>query len=171
MLRIVAILLALSTAASTPHERFLVTWAMESNTYPASGNGHDFLAIYEIGESNFGRLVSFVPTTTPSQMAHHVAFAKGRHRLLFANDFMAAQSYVFDINDPKKPAISAAFTDAGPYTHPHTFAQLSSGHILCSITSSKIITFGIAWNSTTPAGACSSLMHRPRPSRRQWSQN
>ena len=105
---------------------------MESNTYPATGNGHDFLAIYGVGNVNFGKLVSFVPTTTPSQMAHHINFAMGRHRLLFTNDFMAAESYVFDVDDPHKPAISATFTNAGPYTHPHTFVQLSNGHILAT---------------------------------------
>jgi hypothetical protein len=132
-MRPLALALFLLVVGSAPaaHERYLVTWAMESKTYPPSGDGHDFLAVYDIGDgANFGKLVGFSPTPTHSQMAHHVNCAMPANHLLFANDFMAAQSYVFDVSDPRKLVISAAFTSAGPYNHPHTFAYLSNGDVL-----------------------------------------
>jgi hypothetical protein len=45
---------------------------------------------------------------------------------------MADRTYVFDVKDPLKPRIAASFTDAGPYSHPHSFVYLPNGHVLAT---------------------------------------
>jgi len=122
-----------AVAPAPPQSRYLVSWAMETKVYPADGAGHDFLAIFDIGDpANFGRLVAMLPVPTTSQMAHHTNYTMPPNHMLFANDFMAARSYVFDLRDPLKPQIAASFGAAGAYTHPHSFAYLSSGNVLAT---------------------------------------
>lgn len=132
-MRFLALALFLLALAPAP-SRYLVSWGMESRTYPPDGTaGHDFLAVFDIAAGpDFGKLVAFLPVPTRAQMAHHVNSSMPPNHLLFANDFMAAQSYVFDVSDPLKPSISAAFTNAGAYNHPHTFAYLSNGNVLAT---------------------------------------
>lgn len=126
-------LVLLAIAPSPPPSRYLVSWAMESRTYPADGIGHDFLAVFDIGDpANFGRLVSMLPVPTHAQMAHHTNYVMPPNHLLFANDFMAGKSYIFDLRDPRKPSIEASFDAAGPYAHPHSFAYLTNGHVLAT---------------------------------------
>ena len=130
-LALAAVLLA--AAPASPHSRYLVSWAMESKVFPGDGLGHDFIAVFDIGNpADFGRLVAMLPVETRAQMAHHTNSVMPPNRLLFANDFMANRSYVFDLNDPLKPKIAASFTDAGPYSHPHSFQYLSNGRVLAT---------------------------------------
>jgi hypothetical protein len=120
---------------------------MESNgnTNRGDGTGHDFLAVYDIGASHFGALVAMLPVPTRSYMAHHANYVLPPNRMLFANDFLQGESYVFDLRDPRKPRIAAAFKDAGPYAYPHSFAALSNGDMLA--------TYQQTGHSDTAAGA------------------
>lgn len=130
---LVAAFSVVSAVRSAAHERYLVVWGMESRVFPGDRAGHDFLAVFEVGnQARFGRLVSMLPVLTRSQMAHHANYDMPPNGMLFANDFMAAQSYVFDLRDPRSPHVAASFGDAGPYTHPHSFAYLSNGHELAT---------------------------------------
>ncbi|MBV8654966.1 MAG: hypothetical protein JO160_02905 [Candidatus Eremiobacteraeota bacterium] len=130
-LALAAVLLAAAPAA--PQSRYLVSWAMESKVFPGDGAGHDFIAVFDIGDpADFGHLVAMLPVETRSQMAHHTNSTMPSNHLLFANDFMADRSYVFDLNDPIKPRVSASFTDAGGYSHPHSFEYLPNGHVLAT---------------------------------------
>lgn len=128
-------LLFLTIAPAAPvQSRYLVTWAMESNgnTNKADGTGHDFLAVYDIGAAHFGALVAMLPVPARAHMAHHADYALPPSRMLFANDFMDGESYVFDLRDPRTPRISASFKDAGAYAYPHSFAPLSNGNTLAT---------------------------------------
>lgn len=128
-----ALVLLLPAAAPAPQSRYLVTWGMESRVYPGDGTGHDFVAVFDIGDpANFGRLVAMLPVPTHSQMAHHANYVMPQNHLLFANDFLAGRTYVFDLADPHKPRIAASFLTAGPYSHPHSFAYLSNGNVLAA---------------------------------------
>jgi hypothetical protein len=131
--RYLALALVLVATAPVPQSRYLVSWAMESKVFPGDRQGHDFIAVFDIGNpESFGRLVAMLPVETRSQMAHHTNPTMPPNHLLFANDFMADQSYVFDLTDPLKPHVAATFTDAGPYSHPHSFAALSNGNVLAT---------------------------------------
>jgi hypothetical protein len=98
-MRFFALFLLLWAVASAPlQRRYLVAWGMESK-YPADGAGRDFLAVFEIGDpADFGRLVAMLPVPTHAQMAHHTNYVMPPNHMLFANDFMAGQSYIFDLH-------------------------------------------------------------------------
>lgn len=126
-------LAAITTASAAAPHRYLVVWGMETTSYPGDMKGHDFLAVFDINDpAHFGHLVSMVPAPQHSMMAHHANYEVPHNNMLFANDFMAAQSFVFDLRNPLAPRLASSFTDAGPYTHPHSFAYLSNGHTLAT---------------------------------------
>lgn len=117
--------------SASPHERYLAVWAMEANEFPAHGEGHDFLAVFDVG-ADFGKLISYVPTQTHSMMAHHTNETMPSNRFLFASDFMASEGTVFDLTDLRHPHLAASFGAADGFTHMHSFASLSSGHTLAT---------------------------------------
>ena len=50
----------------------------------------------------------------------------------FANSFETGRTFVFDLSDQVHPHLSADFGDAGPFTHPHSFARTPSGTVLAT---------------------------------------
>jgi hypothetical protein len=133
-MRYIALALVFLFASAATPPRYLVTWAMESNgkSNLADGTGHDFLAVYDIDSAHFGELVAMLPVPTKAHMAHHANYIMPFDKLLFANDFMEGRSYVFDLRDARNPRIAGTFTDAGPYTHPHSFYTLPNGDTLAT---------------------------------------
>jgi hypothetical protein len=131
-MRFLAMLFAmLILISAAPRERYLVTWAMEANEFPARGEGHDFLAIFDLGAS-FGKLVAVVPTQTRGIMAHHTNETMPANHLLYASDFMASEGSVFNLSDVRHPHLAGSFGAANGYTHPHSFASLQNGHTLAT---------------------------------------
>lgn len=127
------VLALLLVAASSAPPRYLVTWAMESQVNPGHGKGRDVLAIFDISDGwNFGKMVGYAPTAIRGGMAHHTNATMPANHRLFANDFMAAQSQIFDVTDVHHPLLAESFTDAAGYTHPHSFATLSNGSVLAT---------------------------------------
>ena len=49
--------------------------------------------------------------------------------LLFANDWLANRTYIFDLRDPRAPRLASQFGSAGMYMYPHSFAYLSTGRL------------------------------------------
>ncbi|HZZ00793.1 MAG TPA: hypothetical protein VFE36_14605 [Candidatus Baltobacteraceae bacterium] len=146
-MRFLALALLLLVIAPVPsHSRYLVAWGMETKSYPGDRVGHDFLAVFDIDDSaQFGHLVAFLPVATRAQMAHHTNYAMPSNHMLFANDFMAGRTYVFDLRNPQNPRVAASFGNAGPYTHAHSFAYLSNGNVLA--------TYQIkGWSAGVPGG-------------------
>lgn len=128
-----ALLLVLLAVAPSPQHRYVVTWAMESRGYPDDGSGRDFLAVFDVADTpQFGQLVAMLAVPGHAMMAHHANYWMPPDHRLWANDFMADRSYIFDVSNPLEPRLSSSFTDAGPYTHPHSFAYLSNGHTLAT---------------------------------------
>lgn len=131
-MRFVAFLCAVFLLASAaPQQRYLAVWAMEANEFPAHGEGNDMLAIFDVG-SDFGKLVSIVPTQTHGLMAHHVNEAMPPNHVLFASDFMAGEGHVFDVSDPHHPRAVGSFGTAHGYSNPHSFVALSTGNTLAT---------------------------------------
>lgn len=131
-MRFVALALAvLALVSAAPRERYLAVWAMEANEFPGKGEGHDLLAVFDVG-ADFGRLVATVPTQTHGMMAHHTNPQMPEDRLLFAEDFMASEGHVFDFADARRPRLVASFAAAQGYTHMHSFATLANGHVLAT---------------------------------------
>lgn len=129
----ISVLALLLVAASSAPPRYLVTWAMESQENPGHGEGRDVLAVFDISDgSNFGKLVAYAPTAIRGEMAHHTNVTMPANHRLFANDFMAAQSQIFDVTDVRHPLLAESFTEGAGYTHPHSFATLSNGNVLAT---------------------------------------
>ncbi|MGB6876597.1 MAG: hypothetical protein WBD87_11230 [Candidatus Acidiferrales bacterium] len=65
-------------------------------------------------------------------MAHHTNYALPPNNILFANDWMADRTYIFDLRDAPKPRLISQFGDAGSYMYPHSFVYLSNGDTLAT---------------------------------------
>jgi len=91
-----------------------------------------FLAVVDVDRSSatYGQVLTTLPTATGSY-AHHVEYEMTTSEL-FANSFDNGQTFVFDLGDPVHPVLVAGFGDAGPYTHPHSFARTPSGTVLAT---------------------------------------
>ena len=101
----------------------------------ASDVDHDagaFLAVVDVDRSSatYGQVVSTLPTLTGSE-AHHIEYEMTTSQL-FANSFDNGQTFVYDLGDPVHPRLVSDFGDAGPYTHPHSFARTPSGTVLAT---------------------------------------
>jgi hypothetical protein len=91
-----------------------------------------FLAVVDVDRSSatYGQVVSTLPTLTGSE-AHHIEYEMTTSQL-FANSWDNGQTFVFDLGDPVHPRLVSVFGDAGPYTHPHSFARTPSGTVLAT---------------------------------------
>jgi hypothetical protein len=91
-----------------------------------------FLAVIDVDRRSpaYGQVVSTLPTLTGSE-AHHVEYEMTTSQL-FANSLDNGQTFVFDLSDPVHPRLLSDFGDAGPYTHPHSFARTPTGTVLAT---------------------------------------
>ncbi len=117
-----------SAANATRSADWLYAWSASADSArPAA-----FLAEFDLREASpaAGQLVRVVPTGPGARGTHHSEHALAGDRLLFANDFGAGRSFVFDLTDPANPRIKASFTTAGPFGWPHSYVRLASGNRL-----------------------------------------
>ncbi|MGA7540077.1 MAG: hypothetical protein WBW93_15080 [Steroidobacteraceae bacterium] len=138
----------LITAAAPFPSHYLFVWAMETQHPYAStlalmspdlalwhrteGSGKDFLAVFDIRPgASFGRLVTMLPVGEAA-MAHHTNYAEPANDVLYANDWIANRTYVFDLRDPRHPRLVRHFGGIGAYGYPHSFVYLSNGNTLAT---------------------------------------
>lgn len=134
-------------AASHP-SRYLFVWAMEashpqadtmalsSTDLPARraalGLGRDFLAVFDMAPGpSFGRFVAMVPAG-PAAMAHHTNYAEPADDMLYANDWLANRTEVFDLRQPQHPQLARTVGSVGALGYPHSFVALADGHTLAT---------------------------------------
>lgn len=98
------------------------------------GAGKDFLAVIDAEPSSpkYGQLVTSVATDQVSVRAHHTEYEMPAGGMLFANDFDANRTFVFDVRDPIHPKVTTEFSDLAGYGFPHSFLRLPNGHVLAS---------------------------------------
>ncbi|MGH8288069.1 MAG: hypothetical protein ACREV7_03455 [Steroidobacteraceae bacterium] len=137
----------IAAAAAVP-SHYLFVWAMEAQHPYAStlklmspdlpawhrteGSGRDFLAVFDIRPgASFGRLVRMLPVGEAA-MAHHTNYAEPANDVLYANDWIANHTYVFDLRDPRHPRLARQFGGIGAYSYPHSFVYLSNGNTLAT---------------------------------------
>lgn len=137
----------IAIAAPAP-SHYLFVWAMEAKHPHAStltlmsadvaarrrtqGLGKDFLAVYDIQPGpSFGRLVTMLPVGDAA-MAHHTNYAEPPDDVLYANDWAANRTYVFDLHNPQHPRLLRQFGGVGAYGYPHSFVHLSNGNTLAT---------------------------------------
>ena len=136
------LLLLLAAAPAPSQSRYLFTWAMETKetayadpmSREPQGMGRDFLAVFDIApdSSDFGRLVAMLPVGSGAQMAHHTNYEMPIDGILFASDYKSGNSFVFNLSDPLHPRLTSTFSNAGTYTHAHSFVRLANGNTLAT---------------------------------------
>ena len=92
----------------------------------------DFLAVIDArrSEPSYGRVVATLPVGATGTMPHHTEYEFPPDGLLFAGGWLAGQSFVMDLSEPRMPRLVAEFTGAGGYSFPHSYARLPDGHRL-----------------------------------------
>ncbi|HUF65533.1 MAG TPA: hypothetical protein VMM17_06100 [Gemmatimonadaceae bacterium] len=105
----------------------LFVWAWDVDQ--AAG---DFLAVVDVDRSSatYGQVVTTLPTLA-GRGAHHIEYEMSTSQI-FANSGSTGQTFVFDLGDPVHPRLLSDFGDAGPYTHPHSYARTPSGTVLAT---------------------------------------
>jgi hypothetical protein len=131
-----ALALPLLVSAAPAPSRYLFVWAMEARHPGAStlafmgtdlparrrtqGLGKDFLAVFDVRPgASFGRLVAMLPVGEAA-MAHHTNYAEPPDHVLYANDWAANRTYVFDLHNPQHPRLLRQFGNVGTYGYPHS---------------------------------------------------
>jgi len=93
----------------------------------------DFLAVIDADPNSrrYGRVLTTEPTGMAG-MPHHTEAEMSANGLLFANDFEAGRTWIFNLRSPQMPKIVTSFGDMDGYMHPHTLLRLSDGNILAT---------------------------------------
>lgn len=114
------------TETSSPLARYLYVWARDRDKQQP-----DFFSVFDVdpGSETYGQLLSTVSTNIAA-MAHHSEHFMPAGDRLFMNGFMTGNSFVVNVADPLAPAIETHFTNAGPYTYPHSFERIPGGNVL-----------------------------------------
>lgn len=134
--------------AASPPSRYLFVWAMEASHPQADtmalastdlaarratlGLGRDFLAVFDVAPGpSFGRFVAMVPAG-PAAMAHHTNYAEPADDMLYANDWLANRTDVFDLHRPQHPRLARSLGSVGDLSYPHSFVALADGNTLAT---------------------------------------
>ena len=105
---------------------YLFVWARDKEREQT-----DFFSVFNVDPESeqYGQLVSTVPMGVVAN-AHHTEHFMSEGNRLFMNGFMTGNSFVVNVTNPQAPVIDAHFTNAGPYTYPHSFERLPNGNVL-----------------------------------------
>lgn len=134
MLRaIIALGLAFSAAAPAQPQQtaghYLIVWSGDQKNV-----GKDFIAVIDAdpASSSYGHLITSIATDQVSVRPHHTEYVMPASAMLFANDFDAGRTFIFNLKDPAHPKIVANFSDRDGYAYPHSFVRLPNGHVLAT---------------------------------------
>jgi hypothetical protein len=139
VLSFLVLTLPLIAVAAPARSHYLFVWAMEAKHPQAStlslmsaepaarrkaqGLGKDFLAVFDVRPgASFGRLVAMLPVGEAA-MAHHTNYAEPPDNILYANDWAANRTYVFDLRDPRHPRLLRQFGSVGAFGYPHSLER------------------------------------------------
>ena len=115
-----------TTTESRESVDYLYVWARDKEREQT-----DFFSVYGVNPESeqYGQLISTVPMGVVAN-AHHTEHFMSEGKRLFMNGFMTGNSFVVNVTNPQAPVIDAHFTNAGPYTYPHSFERLPNGNVL-----------------------------------------
>lgn len=116
-------------ASAAPPASYLYVWAGDDDTLQS-----DFLAVIDVrpGSATYARVLSTLPVDARATMPHHTEHQLEADHQLFANGFGAGRTFRFDLTQPDQPRLLGSFTELGGYSFPHSFVQLSNGHLLAT---------------------------------------
>jgi hypothetical protein len=109
---------------------FLYVWSGTAD----SARRAAFLAVFDLraGSPTAGKIVQVIPAGAGSRGSHHTEHQLPADGLLFANDFGAGRTYIFDLRTPGDARLRQSFTTAGPFGYPHSFVRLANGNRLAT---------------------------------------
>ena len=109
--------------------RFLFVWAGDADKRES-----DFLAVIDADprSANYTSVVATLPVGAIGTRPHHTEHEMPATGILWANGFDASRTFRFDLRDPTRPKLLESVGDAGPFSHPHSYARLSNGNILAT---------------------------------------
>ena len=98
----------------------------------AARKSSDFLAVVDADpkSAKYGQIVATAPVGITGSMPHHTEYEFPADNHLFANSWVAGRTFIFDLNNPLQPRVSAKFDDRDGYRFPHSFVRLPNGHLL-----------------------------------------
>jgi hypothetical protein len=110
-------------------DHFLLVWAGDR-----AAKDKDFLLVIDADPAspNYGHMVTSLVTDQQTVRVHHTEYTMPANGMLFANDHDVGRTFIFDVRNPRKPAIAASFTDLGGFMHPHSFVRLPNGNVLAT---------------------------------------
>ena len=117
-----------STQGAAPRDGdFLFVWASD-----AGARVSDFLAVVDVDPRSptYTEVVATVPAGAARTAAHHTEHEMPAGGILFANGFAAGRTFLFDLHDPRHPALAGSFENADEFMHPHSFVRLPDGNVL-----------------------------------------
>lgn len=108
---------------------YLFVWAAESG----SDEARSYLAVVgaDPAQPSYARVLATVEISEISR-AHHTEHVMPEGRRILANAFREGRTYVINLEDPLSPVIESSFTNAGPYTFPHSFDRTPEGNVLAT---------------------------------------
>lgn len=115
------------TTTEPAGSRYLFVWAGDADKRES-----DFLAVVDVDRQSptYADVVATLPVGAVGTMAHHTEYEMSPGNMLWANGFAAGRTFRLDLRDPAGPRLAGSFDDAGPFSHPHSFARLPNGHVL-----------------------------------------
>lgn len=119
-------------AGSSKGSPYLFVWAGD-----AAHHAQDFLAVVDASpaSSTYGRVVRTVPVDGSGLMPHHTEYEFPNGNQLIANGWVAGRTFIFDLNDPLQPRVTAQFRARDGFSFPHSFVRLPNGHVLATFQS------------------------------------
>lgn len=139
MMRALIVLFALAitpgpVGQSTPRSsarkgHYLFVWAGD-----AAGKNNDFLAVIDANPQSigYGKLVAVANTSQQTMQNHHTEYVMPKGGMLFASDYSAGRTFLFDLSDPLHPKLARTFLAVHGYTNPHSYLRLPNGDVLSS---------------------------------------
>jgi hypothetical protein len=77
-------------------------------------------------------VITTLPVGAAGTLPHHTEYEMPPGGVLWANGFAAGRTFRLDLRAPTRPRLAGSFGDAGPFSHPHSFARLPGGNILAT---------------------------------------
>lgn len=114
-------------AAVSEGSPYLFVWAGD-----AAHKSTDFLAVIDAKPSSptYAQVVATVPVGVSGTMPHHTEYEFPASDMLFANGWVAGETFIFDLHDPLKPRLAGEFKSRDGYSFPHSFTRLPNGNLL-----------------------------------------
>lgn len=124
-----------TTNPASQGSSYLFVWAGD-----AAHKATDFLAVVDAQPSSpdYGRIVATAPVGESATMPHHTEYEFPSDNILFADGWVAGQTFIFDLNDPLKPRMIGDFKGRGGYTFPHSYVRLPNGNLLGTFQSHSV---------------------------------